>query len=185
MLSDPDTEVLYCTAVALGHRRDPRAIPHLIKLAKHPCEDVRYGVVHGLLTYEDPIAISCLIDLSKDSDEDVRNWAIFGLGTQIETDTLEIRDALFDSLHDSNDEARGEALIGLAERGDRRVVEALLKEWDREFIGRLSIEAAEKIADPRLLGRLESFAETMDLDDDKTYQNQLNRAIKSCNNFYG
>ncbi|EDM26136.1 lyase containing HEAT-repeat [Lentisphaera araneosa HTCC2155] len=180
LLSDENTEVLYCATVGLGHRHDARAIPDLLKLVDHESEDVRYGVVHGLSRYEDPGAIAALITLSKDSDEDIRNWAIFGLGSQIETDTPEIRQALFEALDEPHDEARGEALVGLAERGDERVVSALLEEWQLDSVGILSLEAAELIADPRLNETLIDLQKSLNLDDDARMEAQLERSLKAC-----
>ena len=104
----------------------------------------------GLLGQEHTDAINTLINLAKDSDTDVRNWALFGLGSQIDINTPEIRNALFEGLDEVDDEACSEALIGLATRGDPRVVDAILKEWEGDSISQLSIEAAENIGDLRL-----------------------------------
>lgn len=129
MLDDPDPGVVFSAAVALGHRADSRAIPALVKLAKHPNADIRRGVVHGLLGHDHQDAIRTMIQLSKDPDHDVRNWATFGIGAQIDADTPEIREALAANLHDPDHEIRGEAIIGLAERRDSRVVNTLIEEW--------------------------------------------------------
>lgn len=94
MLDDPESSVISSAAVALGHRRDPIAIPHLLKLAAHPDAGVRHGLVFGLCGHEDADAIRTLISLAQDEDFDVRNWAVFALGSQIDTDTPEIRQAL-------------------------------------------------------------------------------------------
>ncbi len=180
LLKDADAGVAGCAGVALGHRSDPRAIPHLVEIAGHDDAQVRYGVVFGLLGHEHPDAIRMLIHLSRDVDPDVRNWALFGLGSQVETDTPEIVEALYQGLDDPGDEARGEALVGLAARGDSRVVDAILKEWEGEMIGMLSLEAAEKIGDPRLRPHLLSFLEAMELDDDPAYRGRLEQAIAAC-----
>ena len=57
-----------------------------------------------------------------DDDPDVRDWATFGLGTQVATDSAEVRDALADRLADADEDVRREALVGLARRRDRRAV---------------------------------------------------------------
>ena len=150
LLQDDTNGVIAAAAIGLGHRNHLKAIPHLVALADNQDEEIRYAVVHGLLTLDDPNAIACLIQLSQDTDSDVRDWALFGLGTQIQRDTPEIREALFQGLSDSDDNARAEAQAGLAFRNDERVVEALIKEFEREWIGKLSFEAAAFIADPRL-----------------------------------
>ena len=65
-----EPRVLHALGMALGHRRDERAIEPLVALRTHPDENVRYGVVHGLLTYPDPRAVQALIELSTDEDTD-------------------------------------------------------------------------------------------------------------------
>ena len=84
----------------------------------------------------------------------VRDWATFGLGSMIEADTPPIREALFARLSDADDTVRGEALVGLALRKDERAIEPLIQELERhpaEKTGSLLIEAAEEMADTRLL----------------------------------
>jgi HEAT repeat protein len=100
------------------------------------------------------LAVHTLIELSRDQDELVRDWATFGLGSQIETDTAPIREALFARLSDADEIVRGEALVGLARRRDERAIEPLIQELQRypaEKIGDFAIEAAEEMADARLL----------------------------------
>lgn len=188
MLRDKDDQVIASAAYALGHRSSHAAIDELVKLADHWSVDVRRGVVSGLSGLENQRAIDGLIQLSTDEDIEVRNWAVFGLGTQIETNTNEICEALrvaLDNQQEGNckvsDEVRGEALVGLAVRGVRDITSLILKEWEREFIGRLSLEAAEAAADPALLPRLVGFKENMDFNDgDKRYSETLDAAIKAC-----
>lgn len=180
LLADTDYNVVYAAAVALGHRHDESAIPALLPLVDHPESLVRYGVVHGLSGHEDPRAIAALIMLAADDDRDVRNWAVFGLGTQIDADSPEIRGALRRALSDSDHEIRGEALVGLARRGDDAIVPELLNEWKDDEVSILSIEAAEETRDPRLYPRLSQFTEILTLDDDPFFAKQLGDAIAAC-----
>jgi HEAT repeat protein len=113
-------QVLEAIAVAYGHLHDPRAIKLLVPFVTHPDAGVRLGVVHGISRHNDDLAMKALIKLSKDQDHEVRNWATFGLGSMIDIDTAEIREALFARITDSNDDARGEALVGLSRRKDPR-----------------------------------------------------------------
>ena len=125
---ESDNGVLSSIAHAMGHLHDPRCIEALLLIKQHPDADVRYAVVHGLSSCEDMRAIKALITLTADQDRDVRNWATFGIGTMTETDSPEIREALLARLTEIDDEIRGEALVGLAQRGDLRIVAPLLQE---------------------------------------------------------
>lgn len=180
MLKDSDNYVAYCAAIALGHRSASEAIPYIVDISKHKDPLVRYGVVFGLLGHDAPEAVNTLILMSSDIDEDVRNWSLFGLGTQVDVDTPQIRKALFDGLSDPNGEARGESMVGLAIRGDSRVVEAILEEWQGEDFGMLSIEASEHIGDLRLLPWLMEFLDEIYSNDSFSYIGQVKQAIAAC-----
>jgi len=180
LLDDPDSYVIYCAAVGLGHRGATSAIPALLKHTEHPDSLVRYGVVFGLSGHEDDRAISALIRLAGDEDRDVRDWAVFGLGSQIDADSPEIREALRQALTDPDHEIRGEALVGLAKRGDSTIIPELLYEWRDDDVSILSIEAAEETRDSRLYHRLKSFTEILTLDDDPYFAGRLADAIEAC-----
>jgi len=150
LAQEQSASVLTSIIFALGHLHDPRAVEPLVSLQLHSEARVRYAVVSSLGGCEEKQAIAALIERSADDDQDVRNWATFGLGSQIDTDTPAIREALIARLKEEDDEIRGEALLGLARRGDIRVVAALLKELEthkddvlRDWI--LITEAADEI----------------------------------------
>ena len=185
LLDDPDPYVVHCAAVALGHRSHSRAIPHLIRHANHEDPLIRYGVVYGLSGHEDPDAIATLIGLTADEDHDVRNWAVFGIGSQIDSDSPSIRDALFAALKNADMEVRGEALVGLAKRKDPRAKNAILDEWKHDEISILSIEAAEELADPELLESLHKLQYSFDLEDDSYCRSRLIAAVTACENRSG
>lgn len=128
-----------------------------------------------MLTLEDEKSIQVLIELSEDEDEDVRNWATFGLGSQIEVDTKEIRDSLFKRLDEEDDEIRGEALVGLSVRKDKRVLDPLLKELTGEWVGVLVVEAAGELGDQKLCRSLKDLEAWWDIDKDL-----LKSAITAC-----
>jgi HEAT repeat protein len=174
------TSVLSSTAIALGHRQDPRSIRPLARLKSHFSPQVRYGVVHGLMRHEDDLAIGTLIDLTEDSDDDVRDWATFGLGTLIDTDSPQICDVLLRRAMDEDDDTRAEAIVGLARKGDTRVVEPLHKELallrnvcSGRYPAMLIFEAAGEIGDPRLIPVLQELKEIWDWED-------IDEAISRC-----
>ncbi len=175
---ETDEDVLDAICIALGHIHDPTAIPSLARLKTHPSAKVRYAVVFGLLGFEGQLAITTLIELSRDQNDLVRDWATFGLGTQVDEDTPVIRAALLARVFDEDEVTRGEALVGLARRKDQQVIEPLIKELkrypDAEY-GSYSLEAAEEIADARLLPVLKRLKQSAEADD-----TTLDEAIRRC-----
>lgn len=174
-LTDRDVSVVRATAHALGHIRDPRVVKPLAGLKSHVEANIRLAVASSIGGYEDPVAVRTLIELSQDEDADVRGWATFGLGSQIEIDNEEIRDALWGRVQDDDAETRGEALLGLAIRREKRVVDPLISELSGELVQRLVVEAAGKIGDPRLYPVLSKLKNSWDGD-----MTVLEEAIKRC-----
>jgi len=94
MDTEQDESVLGSILVALSHLRDRRAIERAASFREHPNSEVRFGVVYAMTGHEDSFAVKVLIGLTRDTEADVRDWACFGLGSQIEFDSPELRDAL-------------------------------------------------------------------------------------------
>jgi HEAT repeat protein len=157
---ETDSEVVGSVCTALGHLHHPGAIEPLLRWKRHPEAEIRFRVAMALGGHEELPAINGLIELSTDSDEDVRDWATFGLGTQIDLDTPQIREALCARLDDHDAVTRAEAFVGLARRKDERVIPPLIAALRPERLDEyeprqdLVLEAAEEIADPRLLPAL-------------------------------
>jgi HEAT repeat protein len=155
-----DPSLLQSIGIALGHLNDARVIEPQLKFCLHPDWEVRYGVVLSLNGHDDERAIAALIKLSADDHPHVRNWATFGLGSLIEADTPEIREALYqrflleDTADDEANEIHGEALVGLARRQDERILPKLMEQLMSKNLSVLPIEAAEKFANPQLLPAL-------------------------------
>jgi HEAT repeat protein len=180
LLSDPIDDVITSAAYALGHRNSFEAIKPLLGHKNHPNSRVRYSVVFGLLGLEDTEAISCLIELSEDKDDEVRNWATFGLGSQIDVNTGDIRDALEKRLTDSVSEIRGEAFVGLATRGCNSIIDVLIKELNGDDIGVLMLEAAEILSSPSLYSPLKTIQNALKDDDSDYFISRLSEALDSC-----
>lgn len=179
-LQDRSVHVVSAAGVGLGHRDDPRSIPHLVALKNHPSSHVRYGVAFGLARQKTAEAIVTLIELSRDKDRDVRDYATFGLAELNFLNTKAIRDALFARLKERDTEIRGQALIGLAQRKDPRVLKPLQKELMRRFRGGWCLEAAEMACDPRLYPLLIKMRKHWRFPDSHWRTSRLNDAMAAC-----
>jgi len=180
LLADGEPVVVSAAAAAFAHRSDDRAIPDLVRHVPSAEPSIRYGVTVGLAGNDDPDAVAALITLSRDEDREVRDYAVFALGSHTDLDTPELREALHAAMADPDPEIRGEALVGLAERGDERVKPALIEEWKSDEVSILSLEAAEVLGDPDLLPHLEEMGELLDEEADEYFQEQLVAAITAC-----
>ena len=180
LLSDPTDTVIASAAYALGHRNTGKAIKPLLRHKTHPNSRVRHSVTFGLLGLEAVEAINCLIELSEDEDDDVRNWATFGLGSQIQADTISIRNALKRRLTDSISEIRGEAFVGLAKRGCNSIIDKLIQELNESDIGSLALEAAAILGTPSLYKPLQNIQNTLTDGDSEYFRSCLLDALDSC-----
>ena len=80
-----------------------------------------------------------------DVDDVVRDWATFAIATQCDADAADLRGALSARLADSDDETRGEAMVGLARRGDTSVISAVPDALECGDPGQLVFDAAQAI----------------------------------------
>ncbi len=179
-LSDLHEEVLISAIAGLGHRPCDQAPLPLLALIAHPDSDVRWHLACSLESYSQPEALQALMQLGRDSDSRVRDWATFGVGTIQHVDTPEVREFLWGQLPDLDANVRGEALKGLAERQDERVVPYLVAHLN-EDCGSLELEAAEQAASPLLLVPLQRIADAVAGQDlDLMWLGQLYAAIEAC-----
>src|SRR4051812_16530540 len=163
-------QVLDSIAAAFGHLQDDRAIEPLSDLRTHPDEDVRMSIVFGLLGHDDDTAVDALVELSSDEDSDVRDWATFGLGSQIDRDTPQIREALAARIGDPDPDTHDEAVLGLARRGDERSIAPLLAGiddgWEGMIIDEALAEIGSRSTDPRLTPYVARFWERTEREPD-------------------
>jgi HEAT repeat protein len=170
---DAAPQVLEAIGHALGEIGVPAAVEMMIPYASHSEPDVRFAVVSALLRHRDPCAIQTLIELSRDESARVRDWATFGLGSQVGSvdpdvegedavDTPALRDALADRLNDPHEDARCEAIVGLAMRRDPRVLPVLVRELEKGPELSLILEAARWAASPALCPSLRKLASSTD-----------------------
>lgn len=181
-----DDETRQFLVSALGHADDPTWVPALLSYADDPHAPVREAVAGAL-----PImfrggdlsaqAVAALIRLMGDVDADVRDWATFALGTQSSLDSEEIRAALAARLDDDGGDTRFEAALGLARRGDNRVLAGLQRRLDdtTATISLLDLATAAELADPALLPTLGPLSAEWAGDEDE-HTRALAYAIERC-----
>lgn len=178
---ETDPRVLSEIGGAFGHLGWHAAIPALVARADHEAATVRYGVVLGLTGQTDAAAVAALVRLSADADDEVRNWATFALGTQLELDTPAVRAALHARLDDANEEARGEALLGLARRHDTEVLPAVISALlGDDALCAMGVEAAIELGSPELQGPLVALRARRGEGHTAHFLVQLDEAIARC-----
>jgi HEAT repeat protein len=173
--TEQDPGVLRAVLVALSHLHRSEAIGLASRFRRHPSPDVRHSVVFALMGHVDGQALEVLGELTRDPEVQVRDWATFALGTQVELDTPELREALVERLADEDDDTRAEAMVGLARRGDRRMLPALREELASGSVGSLAVEAAALIGDPQLHPLLVALRGRWHVDVES-----LEEAIRAC-----
>ncbi|VAV95075.1 hypothetical protein MNBD_ALPHA08-2050 [hydrothermal vent metagenome] len=183
LLSDRRPEVVASAIYAVGHLRLARELlDQRMDLVVHKSFFIRRAMSFALSgdgTTDETVGL--LLLLMKDNDVEVRDWATFGLGSQCDKDSKEIRQGLFERLYDVDDDTHLEAVGGLARRGDKRVVPALIKRFEEEQaqdewqVANAWLEAAAEIAAPELLPVLLAMAPRYDEDDF-----WLDLAIRRC-----
>ena len=152
LLRDKEADVVADALIALGHLG--RGSSNVIaRLASHDNARVRYAVAVCLGPRTDDDAIGALLGLTKDEDRDVRDWATFGLGDMGQADSPDIRSALAQRLRDGDEEIRGEAMVGLANRRAPEVIPAILDEL-RQTGSLLAVKAAGILRDPAFVPAL-------------------------------
>lgn len=178
--TETDVDVVIELARALGYRRDPRALPTLLRWVGHEHASVRFFVACSL-----PMAVSdeteqqvvdALITLAGDGDSRVRDYALFGL-SELDLDTPQIRDAALHAASDPDGWVAGQALLNLTALGDPRALgplAAFLRTGKRRPVALYGFEAAGRVADPALLTALHARKPK------KPYRAAFAEAVEAC-----
>ena len=154
--SEKQPQVLASIVSALGCLGDARAAESLAQLKAHSDSWVRWSLTHSLAAMNSNVATQALIEMTCDHDEMVRDWATFKL-SNMKLDTLALREALVARLDDSDAQTRFEAMVGLAERGDIRVVKAVLRAFEPDEDGKMLFDRSTDKPDYRLLPALRAM----------------------------
>jgi HEAT repeat protein len=106
---------------------------------------IRKGVAFSLMGTTLPAAVPVLQQLMEDPYAQARDWAAATLGSAVCFDGPEIREALIKrATVDEDDITRGEALHGLARRGDQRAASLLADELAKAGARSWAFEDAAK-----------------------------------------
>lgn len=186
---DQAVEVRVAVAWALGQQSDqPACVPLLLGMMADPDTWVRQQAVAGLpITVGDPSAdhpaVTTVVDLLADDNAIVQDWAAFALGIQWEVDSPAIRQGLRALLGKPDTEQTypaAEAALGLAHRGDEQVWAVIADRLTQPGVGRMWLQAAAELTDPRLLPALLGLR-APDNQPDDPWVEDLERAIGRCN----
>ncbi|MEN2401728.1 hypothetical protein GKZ90_0018210 [Flavobacterium sp. MC2016-06] len=174
-------QVLMSLLYSIGHNNDKLTKVQIEKLCSFIYNDnklVKEGLVFSLLGIDNLKAIETLIKLSTDKISNIRNWATFGIGTQIEVDNENIREALWNRVNDKYQETKLEAIVGLAKRKDNRVIEIIKREiLDGEY-GTLLFEAIIETEDKIFLPLLQQNLKL--IKDDISINSEWIKDLEKC-----
>lgn len=117
-----------------------------------------------------------LIEFTSDADESNRDWAALLLA-QLELDRPDVVAALLAAAEDENPYVRGEAIVGLAQLKNENALALVRRELQNEWVQLQLFEAAEILADCRLIPDLERFQQTSD---DPGLDEMARAALQAC-----
>lgn len=183
-----EPSVLVATLHALGELEPTRRVELILPLLGHHDALVREAAVIGMAGARTPEAIGAFILASGDAVDSVRDWATFELGTQLGDEDDPSRDdlpgvleALLARLDDAHVDTRCEALVGLARRGDRRVIPALRHAIENGVGSSLELDAIRMLAASELGGPLQAMLARGDEDDVAFWEEHgIHEAIAAC-----
>lgn len=149
-----DASVRLAAIDALGKTKDGRAVPVLLRAATLNEVGERVAIVRALTecSIDAPTApaVAQLLRAMEDAAPAVRQWATYGIGTCLQIDTTQIREALAKRLFDEDEHARVEAIRGLARRRDLRSIEAITAALANGKCADEIVDSAQYLAGPRL-----------------------------------
>lgn len=141
---EKNPKALLSVLYAIGHNNEKLKsdeIALLVSFKGNVDEGVREGLVSALLSVDHKLAIDTLIHLTTDKISHIRDWATFGIGTQIERNNKDIRNALWNRISDKDKDTKYEAIVGLANRHDIKIKEIIEIELKNPNFSSLLFEA--------------------------------------------
>lgn len=188
---DPSPDVRMSVAAAVGNLSGC-ADAHNLLLTMLGDRDgsVLAQVVGGLaITAPEPAEIAApwiqsLMRLLRHDNPLVRDWAAFAVGTQSDVDDPQLRDELLriaeTDIDDDDIYPAAEAAMGLACRKDPRVQPIIERRLGDMTVGRLWLQAAAELADPRLHPALTRLREEVEPEPHTSWDHSLALALQTC-----
>jgi hypothetical protein len=178
---ETDPDILMSLLYSIGHNNDKLDNEQIEKICSFIHNEnslIKEGLVSALLGIDNITAIETLIKLSSDKLSHIRNWATFGLGTQIQRNNKNIREALWGRVNDKHQETKLEAIVGLAKRKDKRVNDIIRREIIHNEYGTLLFEAIIETQEKDFLPLLKQNLTSINCD--KTINPEWEKDLKNC-----
>ncbi|WP_321470825.1 HEAT repeat domain-containing protein [uncultured Paludibaculum sp.] len=129
-LNDPNIHVVRSAAMALAHlNADCSTTDALLGLEGHPDAEVRVAVTAGLVGQNTVESRQALLRLMEDENQDVREWATTAIGQSAEPSPEVVRALQKRWNEETFEDARNQALWGLARFRDRAAIEELVERF--------------------------------------------------------
>jgi hypothetical protein len=157
---EKNQKALLSILYAIGHNNEKLKsdeIALIVSFKDNSDKGVREGLVSALLSVDNELAIDTLIHLTNDKVSHIRDWATFGIGTQIQKDNKNIRNALWARINDKDFDTRYEAIVGLANRKDKNILDIIKNEFEKPNFEAALFEAISAIKAKEYLPKLKTL----------------------------
>jgi len=183
LLHDKDEDVVSKAIYGFGHRRCTRYADKIASFVSSTSLPIREALAFSLGGYENQKSIDALILLMQDENYHVRNWSTFSLAQITESNTPKICDALYKNFFDENLEVRGEALLGLALRKDKRAIDAIVEDLQKPFYGSWIFSAIHEMPHELYIPYFLTYIEHLSREDKEAFSDEIDEAelaLNSC-----
>ena len=181
LLHDSSEGVVSTAIYGFGHRRCTRYTDKLVSFVSSQSIAIREALAFSLGGYENQKSIDALILLMQDENHNVRNWSTFSLAQITESNTPKICDALYKNFFDENLEVRGEALLGLALRKDKRAKDAIIEDLQKPFYGSWIFSAIQEMPHESYIPYFSIYIEHLDIADKEAFSDEIYKAKLAIN----
>jgi len=181
LLHDKNDDVVSTAIYGFGHRKCTRYADKIASFVSSKSLPIKEALAFSLGGYEDKKSIDALILLMQDENYHVRNWSTFSLAQITECNTPKICDALYKSFSNEKSEIRGEALLGLALRKDKRTIDAIIEDLQKLFYGSWIFSAIQEMPYESYIPYFSTYIEHLDIEDKEVFSDEIYEAELAIN----